>query len=78
MDRLHTKAADCEYHEYDQTLTKQFINGLADSIMIGKILSKLSVLKVYMGPPTIKIINMGTKGGDAESIKRSAGPYEGI
>ena len=36
MGRLHTKAIDCEYHEYDQRLREKFINRLDDEVMIGK------------------------------------------
>ena len=42
MDRLHTKAVDCEY---DQRLTEQFIHGLDDKVMTGEIMRELTVLK---------------------------------
>ena len=45
MGRLHTKAADCEYHEYDRWLTEQFIHGLDDEVMIGEIVRVLMALK---------------------------------
>ena len=45
MGRLHTKAADCEYHEYDHRLIEQFINRLDDVVRIGKILRELTVIK---------------------------------
>ena len=45
MGRLHTEAADCEYHEYNQRLTEQFTYGLDDEVMIGEILRELTTLK---------------------------------
>ena len=45
MGKLHNRAADCEYLEYDQRLTEKFIHGLDNEVMIGEILRDLTVLK---------------------------------
>ena len=42
---MHTKTADCEYHEYDRRLTEQFITGLDNEVMIGEIIWELTALK---------------------------------
>ena len=44
MGRLY-KAADCEYHEYDQKLTAQIIHRIDIDVMTGKILWELLALK---------------------------------
>ena len=49
LARLHTKASDCEYHEYNYRLTEQFILGLDNEVMIFKVLRKLTVLKDING-----------------------------
>ena len=36
--RLRTKAAECQYKEYDKLLTEQFISGLNDDGRIDEIL----------------------------------------
>ena len=42
MDRLRTKAADCDYSDYDRGLTEQFIDGLDNEGMISEILREVS------------------------------------
>ena len=44
MGILHTKASECEYHEYNQRLKEQFIHGIDDEVMIGEILRGLIAL----------------------------------
>ena len=42
--RLWTKAAECEYKQYDRLLTEQFIGGLNDEGMIDEILREVVTL----------------------------------
>ena len=45
MDRLHKKASDFEYHQYNQGLIEQFFHWLDNKSMIGEILMALTALK---------------------------------
>ena len=49
MGRLWTKAAECEYKEYDRLLTQYFIGGLNDEDMIGEILRGSSNTRGHLG-----------------------------
>ena len=42
MGRSETKAADCDYNEYDRRLNKQFIHGLGNEGMISEIVREVS------------------------------------
>ena len=42
MGRLQTKAAECEFKEYDRLLTEQFIGWLNDEGMIDKIVREVA------------------------------------
>ena len=41
MGRLQTKAAECEYKEYDRLLTQQFIGELCDEDMTDEVLREV-------------------------------------
>ena len=45
MDRLWTKAAECDYKEYDRKLTEQFIHRLEKEGIINDILREVSTLE---------------------------------
>ena len=45
MDRPLTKAADCDYKEYDRSLTEQFIHRPDDEDMISVILREVLTLQ---------------------------------
>ena len=45
LDKLQTKAADCDYKEYDRELEEQFIHIPDDEDMISEILKELLVLE---------------------------------
>ena len=45
MGRFQTKAAECEYKEYDRLLTEQFIKGLDDEGITSEILNEVSTLE---------------------------------
>ena len=45
MDRLKTKAAECQYKEYDRLLTDQVISGLNNEAMTDKILKEVATLE---------------------------------
>ena len=45
MDKLHMKAVDCEYKEYDRRLTEQLINGLDNEVIMEKKIRELTALK---------------------------------
>ena len=45
MGKLQTKAAECDYKEYNTTITEQFIKGLGDTSMISEILREVSALE---------------------------------
>ena len=42
MGRLRTRAAECQYKEYNRLVTEQFINGLNDNGMLNKILKEVA------------------------------------
>ena len=45
MGRLRTKAANCQYKEYNRLLTEQFINGLNDEWMVYEKLKEVAILE---------------------------------
>ena len=45
--RLWTKAADCDYNEYDRKLTEQFRHGVDDETMISKISRSINNRKYW-------------------------------
>ena len=45
MERLQTRAAECEYSVYDTRLTEQFIHGLDNEGKISEILREISALE---------------------------------
>ena len=47
MGRLHIKAMDCKYREYDRRLKEQFVNGLDNENIIAEILKELRGLERY-------------------------------
>ena len=45
MGRLRTKAAQCQYKEYDRLLIEHFFNGLNDNGMVNKTLKEVAILE---------------------------------
>ena len=44
MCRLKTKAAECQYKEYNRLLTEQLLKGLHDDGMVNEILKEVTTL----------------------------------
>ena len=75
MGRLHTKAVDCEYYDYDGRLTKQCVHGLDDEVILGQIFRELTVLKDINEANSDQILMWAQSGGSI-STERGAGQYK--
>ena len=45
MGKLRAKALDCQYKEYERLLTKQFISGLNDKVLVMKVYKEVDMLE---------------------------------
>ena len=75
MGRLQTCVVDCEYNEYDRSLTEPFIHGLDTYGMIGEILREITGIRKCGLYYQSMCINMDPKGGDSESTERVTEQY---
>ena len=69
VEQIVYKAADCEYHEYDRRLTKQFIYELDNEGMIGEILRKITTLE-DTDYATSEWIVFGTQSIQAQKLQK--------
>ena len=77
MDRFHTKASDCEYHEYDQRLIEQFIHWLDNEVMEGEILRELTALKDINEATSNQILKWDQT-VEAQRTQKGAGSYKRV
>ena len=73
MGKLQTKAAECDYKEYDKELMKKFIHGLDSEGMITEILREVSVLEDINN---VKGTAMALKSRSTMSAEKNLRQYE--
>ena len=70
MGKFHTKAADCEYNEYDQRLREQYIHGLDNELMtVGMLLEPAAVKDISEATSNQKLI-WAQRCGDREHKRK--------